>query len=132
VTPSPELRASVEVIRLAVDRAVQASSLRAVGDEIGLSAMAVRAFIREENEPQPRTVRKLRAWFADHAAGNLGEPEARILVALLLAFYPRAAHLRVQHNFLDDRERDYRQGAMEPPPWIATLRAELPPLDEPG
>lgn len=134
MTPSPELRASVAVIRLAVDRAVQASSLRAVGDEIGISAMAVRSFILEENEPQPRTLRKLRAWYADYAAshGNVGEPEARILLALLLAFYPKASHLRVQRNFLDERERDYRESGMEAPPWIATLRAELPPPDEPG
>ena len=130
--PSPELRASVAVMRHAVDTAVKATSLRVVAKEIGMSAMAVRSFILEENEPQPRTLRKLRAWYADNAArwDAAGEHEARILVALLLNFYPRAVHGRVERNFLDERERSFREMGLEPPPWIATLRAELRAPDE--
>ncbi|HEX6038387.1 hypothetical protein [Longimicrobium sp.] len=132
MTPSPELRASVAVIRDAVTRAVQASSLRRVGDEIDISAMTVRSFIHEGNEPQARTLRKLRAWFADHAAqwAAAGEHEARILVDLLLNFYPKAVHVRVERNFLDERERSFRELGLEPPAWIATLRAELPPSED--
>lgn len=129
--PSPEVRASVDVIRHAARTAVHATSLRVIAAQVGISAMTLRAFLLEGNEPQPRTLRKLRTWYADHAAtlGNSGEHEARIVVTLLLTLYPPSVHARVQHNFLAERERDYREAGMQPPPWIATLRAELPPLD---
>lgn len=126
--PSPEFRASVEVIRREAELAVDAASLRVVAAQMGISAMGLRAFIGDANKPQARTLRKLGAWYADHVAarGNSGEHEARILVALLLSFYPRADHPRIRRNFLDERERDFRESGMEPPHWIAVLRAELP------
>lgn len=135
--PSPELRASVDVIRREAELAVAAASLRVVGTEIGISAMCLRSFIMQANEPQARTIRKLTTWYAARSAqrGDAGEYQARVLVALLLSLYPQADHPRIQRNFLDERERDFRESGMEPPPWIATLRAELPPLPdtpEPG
>ena len=125
--PSPELHASVDVIRREAELAVAASSLRAVADEVHLSPMGLRAFIRAENTPQDRTVRKLNTWYAARvsARGDAGEHEARVLLALLLGFYPQADHARVQRNFLDQMEREFRASEMAPPPWLATLTGAL-------
>jgi hypothetical protein len=54
-----------------------------------------------------------------------GEDEARAALTILAGFYPQAERFRVLNGFLDAMEREFRDSGMEPPEWIAKLRAEL-------
>jgi hypothetical protein len=67
--PAPGLGVSVDVIRREAQLACEASSLRAVATNAGMSPMALRSFIRGETVPQQRTIRKLSAWYARRGSG---------------------------------------------------------------
>lgn len=125
--PSPELRASLDVIRRAAELACDASSLRAVAGQVGMTAMGLRAFLRREGKPQERTVRKLNQWYVRHVAGRVpeGEDEARAALIILTGFYPGASRSRAALRFLDVMEQEFRASGMAPPPWRAGLLGEL-------
>jgi hypothetical protein len=53
----------LDAIRRAAAEARNTTSLRHVADEVGMSAMGLRAFIGGEGMPQARTVRKLNMWY---------------------------------------------------------------------
>jgi hypothetical protein len=125
--PSPELRAPVDVIRREAELACDASSLRAVAGEIGMSPMGLRAFILGDNKPQDRTVRKLNAWHARRVAARQseGEDEARSALIVLAGFFPSADRPRVLRNLIGQMEREFRDSGMAPPLWLSTLAEEL-------
>ncbi|HEU4881456.1 MAG TPA: hypothetical protein VFT45_04400 [Longimicrobium sp.] len=125
--PSPELRVSVEVMRYEAEQAVAATSLRTAADEIGMSAMGLRAFIRGEGQPQQRTLRKLNAWYARTAAlrRSGGLQDARSALIVLAGLYPRADRSRVLRNLAGQLEREFHASGMPPPPWLAALSSEL-------
>jgi hypothetical protein len=125
--PSPELRVSAEVMRYEAELAVAATSLRTVADEIGMSAMGLRAFIRGEGQPQPRTFRKLNAWYARTASvrRSAGLQDARSALIVLAGFYPQAERPRVLRNLAGQLAREFHESGMPPPPWLAALSAEL-------
>lgn len=127
--PSPELRAPLEVIRREAELACGAASLRSVAAEMGMTAMGLRGFITGERQPQGRTVRKLNLWYAQRLATRVpeGELEARITLVVLGGLYPQAKRARAQRRILDAIEAGFRDSAMEPPAWLAALRAELQP-----
>lgn len=123
----PELRVSVEVIRREAQLACDAASLRSVAREVGMTAMGLRSFIRNETEPQDRTVRKLNFWYARRIASRLptGEHEARSALMIFAGFYPPGDRRRVEGRFLDLMEAEFRESGMAPPAWLETLRCEL-------
>ncbi len=125
--PSPELRVPLDVIRLAAIMACEASSLRSVAKETGMTAMGLRGFIRGERNPQERTIRKLNLWYAQHIATRVpeGEAEARTALIVLGAFYPQKSRGRAQRRILDAMEEVFRDSQMETPAWLPLLRAEL-------
>lgn len=112
--------------------AVAAASLRVVADEIGISAMGLRAFIRGEGEPRRSTLRKVTAWYARHAAarGTEGLDDARAVLVVLAGFYPQADRPRVLRSFFDLMVREFHESGMPPPPWVADLEAGLARLAE--
>jgi hypothetical protein len=124
---SAELRVPIEVIRHAVELAVASTSLRIVADEIGMTAMTVRAFIRGDGQPQPRTQRKLNAWYARQAAArdSEGMNDVRSALIVLAGFYPQARQSRLEERVLGVMEDEFRESGMKPPPWLAPLRAEV-------
>lgn len=128
---SAELRVPIEVIRHAVELAVARTSLRIVADEIGMTAMTVRAFIRSDGQPQPRTQRKLNAWYARHAAArdSEGMNDVRSALIVLAGFYPQASQSRLEDRVLGVMEDEFRENGMTPPGWLATLRTELLPAE---
>ena len=132
--PSPEQRVSAELIRHEAELAVAAASLRTVADEIGMSAMGLRAFIRGDGQPQPRTLRKLHAWHARYAAAHrsAGLQDARSALIVLVGFYPRAVRSRVLRNLVDQLAAEFHESGMPPPPWLAALAGELQGADDGG
>lgn len=125
--PAPELRVSVDAIRREAQLACEASSLRAVAIETGMSPMGLRAFIRAETAPQPRTIRRLSAWYTRRMASHpsRGEDEARAALVLIAALYPPADRPRVEARLLKVMDEEFRESRMEPPAWLQPLRAEV-------
>lgn len=134
IMPVPEPRASLDAMRREAELAVAASSLRVVAAEIRMSAMGLRAFIRNDGTPQARTIRKLTAWYTGRVAtrGSEGQAEARAALTVLSGFYPAADRPRVVRDMVELMRRGFRASGMQPPPWLASLAADAPPSDEPG
>lgn len=105
--------------------ACEASSLRSVAAQVGMTPMGLRGFIRGENAPQPRTVRKLTAWYARRmqALRPGGEEATRASLIALATLYPPADRSRVEKLFLDLMEDQFRESGMPPPPWFGALRS---------
>jgi hypothetical protein len=123
----PEPRVPVDVIRREAQLACEASSLRAVATDAGMSPMGLRGFIRAETEPQARTIRKLSAWYARRMASRPpeGEAEVRASLVLLTSLYPPADRPRVEVRLLKVLDEEFRESRMEPPSWLQALRAEV-------
>lgn len=124
---APELRVSVDVIRREAQLACEASSLRSVAADAGMSPMGLRGFLHAQTEPQARTVRKLSAWYTRRMAARPpeGEAEARASLVVLAALYPPADRPRVEARLLAVLEEEFRESRMAPPSWLQALRAEL-------
>ncbi|HEX6038386.1 hypothetical protein [Longimicrobium sp.] len=125
--PRPDLGVPVDAIRREAELARDAASLRQVAREIGVTPMGLRYFLLSQGKQQPRTLRKLNEWYARRMATRPpeGEDEARAALTILAGFYPRKERFRVLSGFLDSMEREFRDSGMEPPAWLAKLRAEL-------
>lgn len=125
--PAPELRVPLEAIRREADLARDGSSLRAVAREADITPMAMRGFLMNARKPQARTVRKLNLWYVRRMATRPpeGEDEARAALTILAGYYPRTERARVLSGVLDTLEREFRDSGMDPPAWIARVRAEL-------
>jgi hypothetical protein len=125
--PRPELRVPLDAIRREAELARDAISLRSVAREVGITPMGLRYFLLNQGKQQARTVRKLNEWYVRRMATRPpeGEDEARAALTILAGFYPQAERFRVLGGFLDSMEREFRDSGIEPPAWLAKLRAEL-------
>jgi hypothetical protein len=125
--PRPELRVPVDAIRREAELARDASSLRKVAREVGITPMGLRYFLLNQGKQQARTVRKLNEWYARRMATRPpeGEDEARAALVILAGFYPQTERHRVLTGFLDSMEREFRASGMQPPAWLDKLRSEL-------
>lgn len=124
--PASELRLSIDRIRREAQLACEAGSLRSVAAEVGMTPMGLRGFIRGENTPQPRTVRKLTYWYARRmgALEPEGEEAVRAQLVVLAALFPPADRPRVEARFLAVMDEEFRASGMAPPAWLKTLRGE--------
>jgi transcriptional regulator with XRE-family HTH domain len=124
--PPSELRVPVEAIRREAGLARDASSLRAVARDAGMTAMGLRSFLLDERKPQPRTLRKLTSWYGRRMATRLpeGEDEARAALIILAGYYPERERPPAILEFLDSMERRFRANGMEVPDWLDRLRRE--------
>lgn len=125
--PLPELRVPIDAIRREAELARDAASLRQVAREIGITPMGLRYFLLGQGKQQARTTRKLNEWYVRRMATRPpeGEDEARAALTILAGFYPQTERFRVLNGFLDSMEREFRDSGVEPPAWLAKLRAEL-------
>lgn len=121
--PASEPRVSIDAIRREAQLACEGSSLRAVAREVGMTPMGLRGFIRGENTPQPRTVRKLTAWYVKRMASPQaqGEEAVRAALTVLLAQYPPDDRKRVEKRFLELMVEQFEASAMTPPAWLLAL-----------
>lgn len=125
--PRSDLRIPVDAIRREAELARDAASLRQIAREVGITPMGLRYFLLQQGKQQARTFRKLNEWYVRRMATRPpeGEDQARAALTILAGFYPQAERFRVLNGFLDSMEREFRDSGMEPPAWIAKLRAEL-------
>jgi hypothetical protein len=125
--PAPDLRIPLDAIRREAELARDATSLRAVAREVGITPMGLRAFLLDQGKPQARTTRKLNEWYVRRMATRPpeGEDEARAALTILAGYYPRSQRVRVLARVLDSMEREFRESGLAPPAWFETLRAEF-------
>jgi hypothetical protein len=125
--PRSELAVPVDAIRREAELARDATSLRAVAREVGITPMGLRSFLLNGGKPQARTVRKLNEWYVRRMATRRpeGEDEARAALTILAGYYPQAQRFRVLTRFLDSMEQEFRESGVQPPGWLSTLRDEI-------
>lgn len=111
IMPSP--RPSTELLREAVQRRVNESSLREVADEIGMSFSALGSFLRGETSPNRRTLALLIDWYYDQVRGlsTIPREDVNFAIALLRTYIgeskkPKAVSERRRreiHEDIDER-----------------------------
>jgi transcriptional regulator with XRE-family HTH domain len=111
------------VLRAAVRRAqAGGSSLKKLGDEIGLSAAGLLKFLRG-SDPRPSTMRKLLDWYKGQPRLE-SEPElgtARPTFASLLPALPDEDHERLLADLAERARAVYRSRGALPPSWVVEV-----------
>lgn len=114
----------VRVFREAVARKVEATSLRYVAAEIGISRSALYTFIQNEKaEPYSKNYQKFLAWYVRdrrEAQGIDADSAAASLELLTLHFPPRRRR-RIQQDLLELLEQR-RGDEMPAPQWLNEIR----------
>lgn len=125
--PPSDLRVPVEAIRREAELARDASSLRAVARDIGLTAMGLRSFLLDERTPQARTLRKLTSWYGRRMSTRPpeGEDEARAALTILAGYFPERERRPQILEVLDSMERRFAANGMRVPDWLHRLRREV-------
>jgi hypothetical protein len=125
--PAPEIRVPIEAIRREAELARDASSLRAVAREIGITPMGLRYFLLNQGNQQARTVRKLTEWYARRMATRLpeGEDEARAALTILAGYFPERERRAAVLEHLEVAERRFLANGMQVPEWVGNLRREV-------
>jgi hypothetical protein len=115
----------VEAIRAAVRLAVEATSLRSVARDVGMSPMGLKHFAAG-TQPYSATFRKLTAWYAVHQAeaGGFSADTVRSALVVMTDGIPEEARGRVAAAVMDVILGFHRELGTRPPAWLATLRAE--------
>jgi hypothetical protein len=110
---------SVHVLRESVRRAVAASSLRAVADQIGLSHRGVRLFVLG-SVPRKSTLRKLREWYVRRGAEMHQVSEETVAAALevLLGGVPEKIRREAERAVLEVVRQAHSEAGLRQPDWI--------------
>ncbi|HKP75523.1 MAG TPA: hypothetical protein VJT67_08260 [Longimicrobiaceae bacterium] len=120
--------AEVEVLREALRRRVEQTSIRRVAQEVSMSHGGVYNLVTGRVAPYGKTLAKLRAWYLDQWAQGgegLSSTAARYLIDQMLGSIPLALRPRAGVELLDGLEAIYARFKMPAPPWLALLRREL-------
>lgn len=127
MTP-PSGRAPIEAIRAAAEAAVEATSLRSVAAQIGLSPTGLRNFLQGRS-PYSATVRKLNAWYLKHAAQRhaFTDEVVEAAFAVLLEGLPEEARPSAAQRVLGALDEGHREAHSRPPAWLH--RFHLPPRE---
>lgn len=115
-----EPRMSVDVLRAAAQRAVDASSSHQVAKAVEMSALGLRKFLRGA-EPHPGTVTKLTRWYVRHAAehGHIDAETIAAALVVLLDGYPENERESVRREILGLLRETHRKLGTHPPGWLA-------------
>lgn len=111
-------RLSVSRLREAAQRAVDASSLRAVADAIGISHPGLMKFLGGA-EPQAATLRSLIGWYMRDSAVPLDQDTAAAAIDLLVGSYPEVERELVRAGLLAVLRDAHRKLGTDPPAWLA-------------
>lgn len=111
---------SPEVLRVSLRRAVEASSLRTVAEQVGMTHRGLQLFISGETQPRVQTLQKLRVWYLSLGvqAGDSSDDHIQVAVDVLLDRLPDEARPQVLANLLDTLRRAHIRAGVEPPPWL--------------
>ena len=114
----------IERYRFAAAAAIAHTGLRTVAQEVGMSPSALGDVVSGSAKPYPKTVQKLRTWFAARH-GEVAMQPAEILALLRALSITAPRPDEVIARFLDDLEREHRAGAIPTPRWIDGAREML-------
>ena len=122
---TPSRRSHVDSIRDAARLAVEATSLRAVARDIGMSPMGLKHFL-EGTQPYSATFRKLTAWYVVYQAGSGGfsVESVRGALTVLTDGLPEPRRPHAQRVVLDDLAKLHAELGTRPPEWLTVLRVE--------
>lgn len=122
--PSSDGGVRLEAIREAARLATEATSLRAVARQVGLSPMGLRHFL-DGRRPYTATLRRLTVWFIAHGVQRgAGKDVIRAAMSLMLEGLPAEGRESGADALLDVVENLHRRAGTQPPSWLAALRGE--------
>jgi transcriptional regulator with XRE-family HTH domain len=123
--PPQAARVPVEAIRREAKLAEEATSLRAVARDIGVSAAGLRQFLNGRS-PYPTTLVKLNAWYLRRLASapEFTAAAAQAGLRVLLEAIPADEREAAAAELLEYLEGLYRGRRLRPPAWLAELRGE--------
>lgn len=116
------------MLREALRRRVEKTSVRQVAAEVKMSHGGIHHLITGDVAPYGKTLTKLRAWYLDQSArgeGALNVEAARYLVEQLLAVVPPSLRAAAGAEVLDKLEAVFERFEVPLPPWVDRLRKEL-------
>lgn len=124
--PDPRVPVPVPVLREAARLAVEASSLRAVAREIGITPMALSDFINKERRRRhSRTIFKLEAWYK-----GIPEQTVRTVLTMLFQHFPQGTRADDTEELLAFYARLHHKQGLQPPSWIKDVRENAEDGDE--
>ena len=126
-------REEIELLRAALRRRTEETSVRQVAAEAGMSHGGVHNFVTRGDSPYGKTLAKLRAWYLHQAAAG-GEPlsaaAAGYLIEQMLAPIAPREQRAARGEILNALDTVYRKYSTSPPAWLYMLREE-PDADAP-
>ena len=116
--------ASVDMLRDAARRHVDATSLRQAAREIGMSPTGLRGFL-DGADPYGKTTRKLTQWFvrvAEHRRDEITADAASAAMSLLVQHFSPAARDQAMDEVLEVVDRRCRETKTPRPGWLVEMR----------
>lgn len=107
----------VSVLREAVRRAVASSSMRAVGDAVGLTHKGLGKFLAG-SKPQAATMRNLTRWYLTESGATLDAETAEAAINLLASGFVGEEREQVRAGLLDVLRKAHRAAGRNPPEWL--------------
>lgn len=122
---APDRRSLVESIRAAARLAIEATSLRAVARDVGMSPMGLKHFVAG-TQPYSATSRKLLAWYAVYQAdaGGSSVESIRAALELMTNDLPVPSRDEGVAILLAAAWKHRDEIGVRQPGWLVTLRAE--------
>lgn len=122
--PAGEVPAST--LRKALRAAVDASSLRRVADDVGMSANGLRNVIDDKVRSHPNTWRLLNEWFTASEAkrARVGPDAARAALNTLVAGLSTRRANVARRRILDALRSVYKEAGEPPPSWLEEMRGD--------
>lgn len=116
--PDRDRRVTVDVLRTAVRRAVEATSLRGVARDIGMSAPGLQHFL-DGGTPFRRTLRNLMAWYTRESATRreISDETVHAALAILLEGVPPEARAEMERKVIAVLRSAYSEQGLKPPGW---------------
>jgi hypothetical protein len=111
----------LERFRIALNGAIERSSLRAVAGEVGMSASGLTKFL-QGGTPYGKTVQRLHAWY-QRAAGLSRVPPEHIAEQLRRLMMTLPEPDRGVMALLETVDRAHRDAGRSPPEWVAHVRS---------
>jgi hypothetical protein len=114
---------SDEALHAALHRAVEASSLRAVAEQVGMTHGGLHLYLQGTGRPRERTLRMLREWYLREADRWEGPDEqtARAAIAVLVEGLPASEQERALGEISVVVRNAYERAKISPPEWLAAV-----------
>lgn len=125
--PSSSPAVPVEILREAVRKRVEESSLRVAAGEIGMSWKGLDRFVKGSTEPYPSTIRKLTDWYLRRAASEDEAPDtetAQAALAVLVRYLPPAHRDEAVARVVAVLQNLGEERGVPAPGWVAPERMD--------